>query len=898
MANKIQIRRDTTANWNSVNPILSQGELGLDTTLHKIKIGNGTSQWSNLSFFIGDTGATGLTGATGATGPQGPAGFTNEMINGNYTVTLNTNGTISFPVKNDTQLQIDGSELIGVEDSPIALSSYSSVVINTYNPALHTWAFDNNGTLTVPGAITNGDSTLNMQISGDVELSAARRIILDTGNELSQLESVYVNALVELEALFYEFSSLPGYPWGITLPVSHLTYNEILQLPPDTISPSAAPIAHEVTISYSIWQERVAADSLIINVSSNTWEFNSTGTTTFPTLSVDLHNGGVQSGQVLKFDDPTKQVIITGPTPASGSSAQRIIVQGQRGTGSGEGGDVYIWGGDSDVNGGDIKIYAGDSDVSGSGGYVNIDGGYGHTTGGDITLSAGNSVTNGGNIRITAGSGTAPGHITLESNYHQLTLSTTGSLILPNNSVIEPTTGSEIADADIKYTHAIATWENMRINEFVYAIDNNPSITLEGWPFAGWDNVNGTNAQSYINIVNQAWEIQNDIPSSPPAPLLFYPAISANMHTQILTALTTILDFYADHQLLLSSVSITAGTNSLSVLGNGKLQVPEIIQTTTEENLVIRTRYLSMASPPNFSTYTENDFTFGTNGTLTFPDATIQTTAWTGNLASAIRFGWEAGKYSQITNDPVAIGNQAGRQNQGNYAVGLGSGAGGLNQGNYAIAIGVLTGHNTQGSNAIAIGAYAGNTSQGANAIAIGFHAGPVSQHANSIILNASGVDLSSSESGFFVDPVRNVNYNNFVTYDTTTKELTYRTDLRNEGSWTLTTGSNTVSFQVPVNGTYTMWVKGIVNNGVISWNATATITNANLPALGQQFAYVYSGAGSLLDFTTLPTQLVGTAGTIVRDSSTRGTPSNVFEFVINNTSGSSQSVSWGYTKI
>ena len=54
MANKIQIRRDTTANWSVNDPILSQGELGLDTTLNKIKIGDGTSNWSDLSFYFGD----------------------------------------------------------------------------------------------------------------------------------------------------------------------------------------------------------------------------------------------------------------------------------------------------------------------------------------------------------------------------------------------------------------------------------------------------------------------------------------------------------------------------------------------------------------------------------------------------------------------------------------------------------------------------------------------------------------------------------------------------------------------------------------------------------------------------------------------------------------------------
>lgn len=50
MAVKIQFRRDTAANWESTNPILSQGELGLDLTNEKFKIGNGSDNWQTLEY--------------------------------------------------------------------------------------------------------------------------------------------------------------------------------------------------------------------------------------------------------------------------------------------------------------------------------------------------------------------------------------------------------------------------------------------------------------------------------------------------------------------------------------------------------------------------------------------------------------------------------------------------------------------------------------------------------------------------------------------------------------------------------------------------------------------------------------------------------------------------------
>jgi hypothetical protein len=50
MATRIQLRRDTEANWTSNNPTLAEGEVAISTDLQKIKIGNGTFGWSQLSY--------------------------------------------------------------------------------------------------------------------------------------------------------------------------------------------------------------------------------------------------------------------------------------------------------------------------------------------------------------------------------------------------------------------------------------------------------------------------------------------------------------------------------------------------------------------------------------------------------------------------------------------------------------------------------------------------------------------------------------------------------------------------------------------------------------------------------------------------------------------------------
>jgi hypothetical protein len=50
MATLIQVRRGTASEWSSANPTLSSGEIGLATDLGQIKIGDGSTAWSSLSY--------------------------------------------------------------------------------------------------------------------------------------------------------------------------------------------------------------------------------------------------------------------------------------------------------------------------------------------------------------------------------------------------------------------------------------------------------------------------------------------------------------------------------------------------------------------------------------------------------------------------------------------------------------------------------------------------------------------------------------------------------------------------------------------------------------------------------------------------------------------------------
>jgi hypothetical protein len=82
VADIIQIRRDTAANWTSANPTLAQGELGVETDTDKIKIGDGSSAWTSLGYLINTGGYASYADAT--------ANFTGTLQNGGSNVVVDS----------------------------------------------------------------------------------------------------------------------------------------------------------------------------------------------------------------------------------------------------------------------------------------------------------------------------------------------------------------------------------------------------------------------------------------------------------------------------------------------------------------------------------------------------------------------------------------------------------------------------------------------------------------------------------------------------------------------------------------------------------------------------------------------------------------------------------------
>jgi hypothetical protein len=189
---------------------------------------------------------------------------------------------------------------------------------------------------------------------------------------------------------------------------------------------------------------------------------------------------------------------------------------------------------------------------------------------------------------------------------------------------------------------------------------------------------------------------------------------------------------------------------------------------------------------------------------------------------SAIAIGQQAGNTNQ-SDGGIAIGTQAGRDNQGGNAIAIGRFAAATGaQGANAIAIGRSAGNIDQGNTSIAIGHLAGNNLQGSGAIAIGYGAGNTNQAANSIVITAGG-NLTSTNQGFYVNPVRqdDANVANAVYFNQTTKEITF-------GPTTGYSNANVANYLPIYSGVMTA-VGNITSSGRISANSFGNILSSGV---------------------------------------------------------------------
>jgi hypothetical protein len=99
MAVQIQFRNGTASEWTTANPVLAEGELGVELAAspedNKFKIGDGTTTWTSLPYVTGPQGDTGATGAAGAVWRTGSGVPSDGLgIDGDYYLDTAGNGNV------------------------------------------------------------------------------------------------------------------------------------------------------------------------------------------------------------------------------------------------------------------------------------------------------------------------------------------------------------------------------------------------------------------------------------------------------------------------------------------------------------------------------------------------------------------------------------------------------------------------------------------------------------------------------------------------------------------------------------------------------------------------------------------------------------------------------------
>jgi hypothetical protein len=563
-----------------------------------------------------------------------------EITSGSESITLLANG----------KLQVPGIIQTDVEEDLIIRTRYAGV---TSPPGSGTYTnrdfvFGTNGNLTAPG---------NLQVNGG-------KLILNSGGN-AYVESVdygvnSANSAVNIFGGPYQKINLrAGFGTEATWT---LGTNGKMTFPQGTV---LTEFVSGPTNTFGIFANAVTGRSVTIRTSpggsNKDWVFGADGTTFFPDgtnfgvingagtigfaanpgskFTIDTTGGSWTYGTNGSLSLPSNGSIASGVNTAQVGSLKRIsFTDGGQGNYMAYGATVLSVGYADNV--GILTTFAAGSTITFTNGDVR--------TITAITAGVANAYIDIAWTGAIADFLTVPAFpITLKTaNFAAATTApswrfgNTAALTLPNNAFIKPSENTDISTALTAYNTAVTAWETTRKNEFVYSVLNDlPGLmSFAGWPFATWDDVDGTNAAAYLAIVNNAYTIQN-FPSSPPTPLVFTPALTSTRYTQLQFLLTSVINTYAAWQALLTSVDIWAGNEKLSLLSNNKIQVPGIIQTDVEEDLIIRARYVGVTSPPAGSgqlSYANKDFIFGTNGFLTFPDNTVQTTAYVSNITNTV----------------------------------------------------------------------------------------------------------------------------------------------------------------------------------------------------------------------------------------------------------------------
>ena len=178
MTTTIKLRRDTSSNWTSSNPILAAGEPGLETDTLRVKYGDGSNTWTNLSYSaVGNatyantagSATTATTAVTAATATSATSALTAGTVTANAQPNITSVGTLTSVVSSGdisgANLTITGSSQLG---NAVTANYFVGTLHGAANSAQVAGTVTSNAqpNITSVGILTSVVSTGNISTTG------------------------------------------------------------------------------------------------------------------------------------------------------------------------------------------------------------------------------------------------------------------------------------------------------------------------------------------------------------------------------------------------------------------------------------------------------------------------------------------------------------------------------------------------------------------------------------------------------------------------------------------------------------------------------------------------------------------------------------------------------------
>jgi hypothetical protein len=180
MASRIQLRRGSSQDWTTTNPLLSEGEVGFEVDSGKFKIGNGSSLWSSLEYFGGEVDLSGYLTTSSASTIYATKTYADNAVSSlvdSAPSTLNTLNELAAALGDDANFASTVTTSLGNKlDISSASTTYQTKnidIIPAKTGAYTVASGDQNGLIQLNGTFTvriPTDATFNFDIGTQISL--------------------------------------------------------------------------------------------------------------------------------------------------------------------------------------------------------------------------------------------------------------------------------------------------------------------------------------------------------------------------------------------------------------------------------------------------------------------------------------------------------------------------------------------------------------------------------------------------------------------------------------------------------------------------------------------------------------------------------------------------------